>query len=107
MENRDSPVIVDRGNGLNAETQAYILLADDHGYRVEIREPDSPWWQELRVLVRYREFVADELFDQWAIALSVQNSNDHRVPTETILRWMQAWKPDVTVNQIKKINTKP
>ena len=101
LQRRQFPVVVDRGNGLNVETQAYVLLADEHGYATETREPTSPWWQELRVLLRYREFVADELFDQWAIALSVQSRHRHRVPAETIQRWMLAWQPDLTVEQIR------
>ena len=101
LQRRQSPVVVDRGNGLNAETQVYVLLADEHGYATEIREPTSPWWQELRVLLRYREFVADELFSQWATALSVQSRLRHRVPAETIRRWMLAWQPDLTVEQIR------
>lgn len=101
LQRRQSPVVVDRGNGLNAETQMYVLLADEHGYATQIREPASPWWQELRVLLRYREFVADELFDQWANALSVQSRHRHRVPAETIQRWMRAWQPDLTVEQIR------
>ena len=37
-----TPIIVDRGNGLNAESREYALLADQHGYHIELREPDSP-----------------------------------------------------------------
>src|ERR1051325_5177940 len=39
-----SPVVVDRGNGLNAESRAYAVYALQHGYRVELKEPESPWW---------------------------------------------------------------
>lgn len=104
LQNRNTPVVVDRGNGLNLETQAYVLLADKHGYRVELREPDSPWWQELRVLLRYREFVAEELFEQWAAALSVQTRNGHRVPAAVILEWMLAWKAELTVDEIRNLS---
>src|SRR5437588_337843 len=36
-----SPIVVDRGNGLNRETQAYARLAVQHDYRVELKEPES------------------------------------------------------------------
>jgi hypothetical protein len=95
-----SPIVVDRGNGLNAETRALAALAVDHGYRVELAEPDSPWWQELRVLLKYKEFVDEKLFDAWAQKLAKSTRDGHRVPAFTIRHWMQHWRPDVTVEQI-------
>lgn len=58
-----SPIVVDRGNGLNAETREFAVLAVENRYAIELAEPDSPWWQELRVLLKYKEFVEDRLFD--------------------------------------------
>lgn len=37
------PIVVDRGNGLNFETKRYAVYAAEHGYRVELAEPDSEW----------------------------------------------------------------
>ena len=48
-----SPIVVDRGNGLNPETREYAVYAVERGYRVELAEPDSSSWQELRVLLKY------------------------------------------------------
>lgn len=31
-------------------------VADAHGYEVELREPDSPWWLELRVLLKFSQY---------------------------------------------------
>ena len=84
-----SPIIVDRGNGLNAESREYALLAEQHGYHIELREPDSPWWQELRVLLKYSDFVDETLFDQWAEQLSAKSATGHRVPAATIRRWIK------------------
>ena len=42
-----SPVVVDRGNGLNLETQRYVSYALERGYSVKLKEPDSPWWAEI------------------------------------------------------------
>lgn len=95
-----SPIVVDRGNGLNPETREYAVFAVEHGYQVELAEPDSPWWKELRVLLKYQDFVADELFDQWADLLAEKTRSGHRVPAATIRRWMQAWQHDLTVRQI-------
>lgn len=95
-----SPIVIDRGNGLNPETREFAALGIKHGYKVELAEPDSPWWQELRVLLKYKEFVADDLFDQWAEALSAKTSNGHRVPVSTIRRWMSHWRHDLTIDEI-------
>lgn len=95
-----SPIVVDRGNGLNPETQAYAAFATEHGYEVQLAEPDSSWWMELRVLLKYRQYVADDLFDAWAGKLADATRNDHRVPAATIRRWMAAWRHDLTVEQI-------
>lgn len=102
-----SPIVVDRGNGLNSETRQYVVLAHEHGYRVELREPDSPWWQELRVLLKYKEYVLPELLDQWADALATRSRQTHRVPAETIRRWMQSWRADLTVQEILKAESQP
>ncbi len=95
-----SPIVVDRGNGLNPETRRYAKLAVDHGYEVEFREPDSAWWQELRVLLKFRQYVSDELFDIWAERLAAASRHGHRVPREVIRRWMRHWRSDITVQMI-------
>ncbi len=95
-----SPIVVDRGNGLNAETREYAALAFAQGYRVELAEPDSSWWQELRVLLKYKQHVDDKLFDAWAKQLSDATQDAHRVPAATIRHWMSRWKHDLTVEEI-------
>lgn len=49
-----SPIVVDRGNGRNSETRRYARFAVERGYCVELREPESPWWQEIRSLLEHR-----------------------------------------------------
>jgi len=95
-----SPIVIDRGNGLNPETREFAALAVAHGYRVELAEPDSAWWQELRVLLKYKDHVASELFDVWAQRLADSTRNGHRVPASTIRRWMAHWRHDLTVEDI-------
>ena len=95
-----SPIIVDRGNGLNPETREYAVHAVQHGYRVALAEPDSPWWQELRVLLKYKQYVDDKLFDAWATKLGEATRDTHRVPPATIRHWMSCWRHDLTVEEI-------
>lgn len=49
-----SPIVVDRGNGLNRETREYATFAVARGYIGELAERDSSWWQEHRVLLKYQ-----------------------------------------------------
>lgn len=100
LENGISPIIIDRGNGLNPETREFAVLSIEFGYEVKLAEPDSLWWQDLRVLLKYQEYVADELFDQWANALAAKTSNGHRVPASTIRSWMNNWRHNLKVEEI-------
>ena len=95
-----SPIVIDRGNGLNPETREFASCAVEHGYRVELAEPDSPWWQELRVLLKYKDFIVDRLFDGWAQRLADNTRDGHRVPASTIRSWIKNWRHDITVQQI-------
>ena len=99
VDARRSPVVVDRGNALSLETQRYARYAVDAGYHVQLAEPDSDHWAEIRVLLRYRHLTQPAL-DEWADRLAVMNRRSHRVPAETIRRWMSKWKADLTVEDI-------
>ncbi len=94
-----TPIVVDRGNGLTVETQTYARYALDHGYAVELKEPESPWWQELRVLLKYKECTTPVL-DAWAARLADVSRSVHRVSASTIRRRMNTWKYDLTVEEI-------
>ncbi len=94
-----TPIVVDRGNSLNAESHQYARLAADHGYRVELAEPDSPWWQEIRVLLKYKQVTRPILY-AWAKKLAEMSRGHHRVPEATIRRWMDHWRWDVTIDDI-------
>jgi hypothetical protein len=97
-------IIVDRGNSLNLESHMYARFAADHGYRVELKEPLAPWWQELRVLLKYMP-VTNPIIETWAEKLSELSRRSHRVSVETIRRWALNWQWDVTVEDI--LNYKP
>lgn len=94
-----SPVVVDRGNGRNCESQAYARYAVERGYKVLLKEPESEWWQEIRVLLKYKQATKEILY-QWADRLSDMSRQTHRVPASTIRDWMAHWKYDLTVEDI-------
>ena len=94
-----TPIAVDRGNGLNAETQRYARFAVSHNYSVLLAEPDSPWWQEIRVLLKYKKHT-QPILDEWAETLADKNRSTHRTPSRTIRRWIKNWNPNITVKAI-------
>lgn len=97
-----SPIIVDRGNGRNRETQQYARYAVEHGYEVQLKEPESPWWQEIRDLLKDKNANRAQLY-LWANELSQRSRATHRVPTDTIRHWMEQWKCDLTVEEILNV----
>lgn len=94
-----TPIFVDGGNGLNRESRDYAVYAANHGYRVELKEPESEWWQEIRVLLKYKH-VTKEILYEWADRLVEMSRAGHRVPASTIHDWMDKWRHDLTVDDI-------
>ena len=88
-----SPIVVDRGNSLSFESKVYAE------YAVELKEPESDWWREIRVLLKYKHVTKSILYE-WADRLSEKSNETHRVPVSTIRRWMDKWRYDLTVEDI-------
>ncbi len=53
-----SPIVVDRGNSLSLSSQVYVRYASEHGYEVRLCEPESEWWQEIRVLLKNKDLTS-------------------------------------------------
>jgi len=100
-----SPIVVDRGNGLNQESQGYAVCAVNDGYQVELKEPESEWWQEIRVLLKYKH-ITKEILYEWADRLAQMSRAGHRVPASTIRNWMDKWRHDLTVEDILNYRTR-
>ena len=94
-----TPIVVDRGNSRSLESQVYARYALDHGYEVQLAEPESEWWQEIRVLLKWKHLTEPAL-DEWAVRLSKLSRQTHRVPASVIRDWMSKWKWDLTVQDI-------
>jgi len=101
-----SPIIVDRGNSRSLESRRYARYAVEHGYALEMVEPDSWWWQEIRVLLKYKRLTKPALYE-WAEKLSEMSRSTHRVPASTIKQWMDGWKWDLTVDEILNFEPEP
>ena len=94
-----TPIVVDRGNGLTECTQIYARYVSDNGYEVELKEPESEWWQEIRILLKYKQHTRP-ILRQWADILSKMSESTHRVSAAVIWRRMGKWKFDLTVDDI-------
>ena len=98
-------IVVDRGNSLSVDSQIYARYAVEHGYAVELKEPESAWWQEIRVLVKYKQYNGPVL-EVWAEQLAAVSRATHRVSESTIRRRMSSWKHDLTVEEILNYDPK-
>jgi hypothetical protein len=96
-----SPIVIDRGNGLNPESKRYAEYAVENGYSDALREPDSTWWQEIRILLKHKDQTG-EILEEWADVLAAKSRKTHRVPKSTIRRWMDKWLYDLTIDEILK-----
>ena len=94
-----SPVIVDRGNGLSLALRIYARKAVDYGYRVELREPESPWWQQIREVLKQSARPASSL-EYWSERLARINRSSHETSARRIRYRMAAWRFDLTVDDI-------
>lgn len=100
---RQSPIVVDRGNGRNWESKIYLEIAINNGYEVRIAEPSSPWWNEIKTLLRYRPHT-DAILDHWADRLAEISLQTHNVPARTIRHWMDSWWDDLTIEDILSLD---
>jgi predicted kinase len=71
MQNGLTPIIVDNTNTTLWEAKFYIEAAKEHGYKIEVREPETPWNKNV-----------DELVAR----------NTHNVPRLTIEKMLQRYE---------------
>ena len=99
VDRREDPIVLDDDNGLGRTTGASVAYAVEHGYEVEFREPDTPWWRLVRQLLQNKDANAEAL-DRWAYKLAVLNRGTHRVSASSMRRRMDRWRDEITVEEI-------
>jgi len=82
-EKGTNPVIIDNTNVKRWEAKAYVELAQQYNYTVEIREPDTPWWKSKNI---------EELAQK----------TQHGVPADKIQKMLDRWDEEFTVDSILK-----
>lgn len=93
------PIVLDRGTRPNGYARRAAKMALDRGYRVTLAEPESPWWQEIKVLLRYRPWT-DPVLRDWADELARLSRRTHRVPADIIYERMSDWDTDFTMDDV-------
>lgn len=54
-------IVVDNTNTTQKEKQPYIDLAKKFGYKVEIKYPESRWWQEIAPRIKNKTFTEEDV----------------------------------------------
>lgn len=80
MKQGMSPIVVDNTNTQAREIKPYVLLADMYDYKVELKEPNTPW-----------KFDADEL----------ARRNNHGVPKQSIENMIKRYQNNLTIDDIR------
>ncbi len=74
MQKGISPIVIDNTNTDARSKKPYDLLAQEFGYTIEFREPETPW-----------KYDAEELAKR----------NTHGVPKASIERMLRRWQPNI------------
>jgi hypothetical protein len=95
IEEGVSPIIIDNTNSTASEPKCYCVYAHHQDYEIQIEEPTSDRWLEIRELLRDKRGNKDKL-KKWAKILEEGSKNTHNVPAYSIERMMWRWECDLT-----------
>lgn len=98
-----TPIVVDRGNSLSEESLRYARYCMEQNYSVALKEPDSPWWSEIRVLLKYKQYTWPVL-TIWSERLAQLSLSTHRVSASVIQQRMDRWQWDLSIDDILEYN---
>jgi len=79
MQKGITPIVVDNTNVEAWEMKPYVIMAQKHGYNIEIKEPNTPW-----------KFDAEELAKR----------NKHDVPKEVIEKQLSKYQKDLSIDDV-------
>ena len=74
-----TPIVIDNTNITAKDMRPYAQAAIKYGYKIEMKEPQTPW-----------KFDVDELVKK----------NTHNVPRATIEKMIKRWQPNVTLQDL-------
>ena len=85
-----TPIIADETHLKASLAKPYSEIAKLYGYKTDIREPQSDWWQQISPLLQDKE-TNDATLKQWSTTLGQKNL--HGVKPESIYKMFQDYKP--------------
>ena len=96
-------VIVDADNRLDIQACEYIEYALAWEYQIEIREPDSPWWGDIRKLLADKQ-ANEQAILVWLRKLSAMSRAKHRAPLAVLIDRANSWKVDVSLEDYLEVS---
>lgn len=100
MQRQVPLVIVDNTNTMVSEMMPYFELALQYQYKVQIEEPTSPWWvNDIAPYLANKQTHADKI-KKAAQLLFEKNQETHKVPLASILKMLERYHHNVTVEQL-------
>ena len=96
----DPLIVIDNTNTTTKEfCCSYARYAHWQDYQIKIEEPTSPWWLEIRELLKNKR-TNKKVLKEWAIKLADGSQATHRVPVFAIERMMWRWECDLVVEDV-------
>lgn len=92
-----TPIVMDMHVGINNITRKQLKNLEHQGYVVELVEPDSDDWKQIRSLLLFNRQLNRLLLDQWAETLAKRNQFYKYIEIRTRMNnWrfdtLSAWK---------------
>lgn len=93
-------IIIDNTNTTAGEFCCdYARYARWQDYEVVVEEPTSPWWLEIRELLRNKR-ANKKALKEWAKKLETLSLKTHKVPFFAIERMMWRWETNLDIDAI-------
>ena len=87
MQKGISPLVLDNTHVKRKEYTYPLELAKKYGYKVEIKEPESPWWKA------YRKHLTDKNPEKLAELVDIlHQKNSHGVSKQKLLKMAERWQ---------------
>ena len=109
VDNGITPLLVDNTGITAKECYFYVKCAKENGYKVIIKESDSPWWKDISPLLVNKQKYGTEL-ENFARFLAGHHKglsekygtsgNQHGVPLDVIRNMIRKWQPNLTPEEI-------
>jgi predicted kinase len=98
-----SPIVVDNTNLRQRNARPYAALAQKYNYDIQIKEPESAWWNEMLPLLKNKKTNADEIANK----ADKFSRNLHGVPKEVIVNMLHNYQPYTVQDLLKAGAAKP